>query len=63
MEILTIIGAFFFIVFLFVGGGLLGWVIKGVGAVCGFLLDGCGSTLGCLFWFFVGFVMLVALFI
>ena len=61
MTILTIIGLIVLIALLFVGGGLLGWLIKGVGAIFSFLMDGCGSTLGCLFWIFIGFCVIIVL--
>ena len=61
MTILTIIGVFVLIVLLFVGGGLLGWLIKGIEVVFSFLLEGCSHTLGCLLWIFIGFCVLVVL--
>ena len=61
MTILTIIGIIVLIVLLFVGGGLLGWLIKGVEIVFSFLSEGCSHTLGCLFWVFIGFCALIAL--
>lgn len=63
MTILTIIGVFVLIVLLFVGGGLLGWLIKGIEVVFSFLLEGCSHTLGCLLWIFIGFCVLVVLFL
>ncbi len=63
MNILTIIGVVVLIVLLFVGGGLLGWLIKGLEAVFTFLSEGCSHTLGCLFWIFIGFSVLVVLFL
>ena len=59
---LTIIGIIVLIALLFVGGGLLGWLIKGVEVVFGFLMDGCGHTLGCLLWIFIGICVLVVFF-
>ena len=50
MEILGIIGFILLIVVLFVGGGLLGWVLKGLGVIFEFLGKGCSTTLGCLVW-------------
>jgi hypothetical protein len=63
MTILTIIGVVVLIVLLFVGGGLLGWLIKGLEAVFTFLSEGCSHTLGCLFWIIIGFCVLVVLFL
>ena len=59
---LTIIGIVVLVALLFVGGGLLGWLIKGVEVVFGFLMDGCGHTLGCLLWIFIGICVLVVFF-
>jgi hypothetical protein len=61
MTILTIIGVVVLIVLLFVGGGLLGWLIKGLEVVFTFLSEGCSHTLGCLFWIFIVFCALIAL--
>ena len=61
MTILAIIGVVVLIILLFVGGGLLGWVIKGLEVVFNFLLEGCSHTLGCLFWIFIVFCALIAL--
>ena len=61
MEIFSIIGILVLIVLLWVGGGLLGWIIKGFEVVFGFLFEGCRNTLGCIFWVFVGFCLLIAL--
>ena len=63
MTILTIIGVFVLIVLLFVGGGLLGWLIKGIEVVFSFLLEGCSHTLGFLLWIFIVFCVLVVLFL
>ena len=59
---LTIIGIIVLIALLFVGGGLLGWLIKGVEVVFSFLMDGCSNTLGCLLWIFIGICVLVVFF-
>ncbi len=48
MTILTIIGVVVLILLLFVGGGLLGWLIKGIEMILSFLSEGCSHTLGCL---------------
>ena len=61
MTILTIIGVVVLIVLLFVGGGLLGWHIKGLEVILSFLSEGCSHTLGCLFWIFIVFCALIAL--
>ena len=59
MTILTIVGIIVLIVLLFVGGGLLGWLIKGVEVVFSFLMDGCFHSLGCLLWIFIGICLIV----
>ena len=48
MEILFLIGVIFLGLIVFVFGGLLGWGIKGVGEITGFLSQGCGHSIGCL---------------
>ena len=63
MTILAIIGVVVLIVLLFVGGGLLGWLIKGIEMIFSFLSEGCSHTLGCLVWIFIGFCLLVVLLI
>ena len=61
MTILTIIGVVVLIGLLFVGGGLLGWLIKGFEILFSFMSEGCNHTLGCLFWVFVILLVLVGL--
>ena len=46
---------------LFVGGGLLGWLLKCIEFIIDFLAEGCGTTMGCLFWVFIGFVLLIGI--
>ena len=41
--------------------GLLGWVLKGLGVVFEFLWDGCSTSMGCLFWVILGFLLLAGL--
>ena len=55
MEILSFIGILLLFALLFVGGGLLGWVLKGLSEVFGFLLEGCGTTIG---WIIFGILLL-----
>ena len=61
MEILGIIGIIVLIVFFFVAGGLLGWIVKGLGVVVDFLFKGWGSCLSVIFWIFAIIVVLMAL--
>jgi len=61
MEILGIIGIIVLIIFFFVAGGLLGWIVKGLGAVIDLLFKGWGSCLSVIFWIFAIIVVLMAL--
>jgi len=61
MEILGIIGIIVLIVFFFVAGGLLGWIVKGLGVVVDFLFKGWGSCLSVIIWIFLIIVVLMAL--
>lgn len=61
MEILGIIGLIVLGLMAFVGFSLLGWVLKLLGFVFGFLWDGCSTSLGCLFWVFVIIIVLMVL--
>lgn len=58
MEVLTIIGVIVLIIIIFTGGGILGWLFKGLGAIFEFLLEGWGSCLRVLVW-----IILIMLFI
>jgi len=60
MEILGIIGIIVLCLFLFVGGGLLGWIFRGLEAILEFLMQGWWSCLGVIFWIFVIFLLLLA---
>jgi len=61
MEILTIIGILVLILIIFTGGGILGWLLKGIGAVFELLLDGWGSCLRVVVWIILIFLFLLAL--
>ena len=56
-----VIGILLVILIVFIGGGLLGWVLKGLGVVFDFLWDGCSTSMGCLFWVVVGFLLRASL--
>ena len=58
MEVLTIIGVIVLIIIIFTGGGILGWLFKGIGAIFEFLLEGWGSCLRVIVW-----IILIMLFI
>lgn len=58
MELLLIvIGA----CLLFFFGGLFGWVVKFVSMIFSFLMDGCWSSMGCISWIIIGFIILFVL--
>jgi len=61
MEILAIIGIFVLILVIFTGGGILGWIFKGLGSVFELLLDGWGSCLRVVVWIILIFLFLLAL--
>ena len=50
MEVLAIIGIIIVGLAIFTGGGILGWLFKGFGAIFEFLLEGWGSCLRVLVW-------------
>ena len=61
MEVLTIIGVIVLIIIIFTGGGIFGWLLKGLGAIFEFLLEGWGSCLRVIFWIIVIFILIMAL--
>jgi len=61
MEVLAIIGIIVLILIIFTGGGLLGWVFHGIGAIFEFLLTGWGSCLRVIFWIVLVIILLLAL--
>lgn len=61
MEILAIIGLLIIIIAIFTGGGILGWIFKGMGAIFDLLLDGWNSCLKVILWIIVIFFVLLAL--
>jgi hypothetical protein len=61
MEILAIIGLLVLVLIIFTGGGILGWLFHGLGAIFEFLLDGWGSCLRVILWIFIIFCLLVVL--
>lgn len=61
MEILVIIGIIVVGIAVFAGGGILGWLFKGLGAVFEFLLEGWGSCLRVLVWIFLIILFIMAL--
>jgi len=61
MEILAIIGILVLILIVFTGGGILGWLLKGIGAVFDLLLEGWGSCLRVVAWIVLILFLLLAL--
>jgi hypothetical protein len=61
MEILAIIGIIVLILIIFTGGGILGWLFKGIGAIFEFLLEGWGSCLRVLVWIVLIILFLLAI--
>lgn len=61
MEVLAIIGIIVLILIVFTGGGILGWLFKGLGTIFEFLLEGWGSCLRVIVWIVIIFFVLLAL--
>jgi len=61
MEILLIIGILVLVLIVFTGGGILGWLLKGIGAVFDLLLEGWGSCLRVVAWIVLILFLLLAL--
>lgn len=61
MEILAIIGILVLVLIIFTGGGILGWIFKGIGSIFGLLLDGWDSCLRVFFWIIIIIFFLLVL--
>ena len=61
MEILVIIGIIVIALIVFTGGGILGWIFKGIGAIFELLLEGWWSCLRVIFWIIIIFIALIGL--
>ncbi len=61
MEVLAIIGIIVVGLAIFTGGGILGWLFKGLGAIFEFLLEGWGSCLRVIFWIILIIILIMAL--
>ena len=61
MEVLTIIGVIVLIIIIFTGGGIFGWLLKGLGAIFEFLLEGWGSCLRVIVWIILIIILILAL--
>ncbi|GEM_PF-3195589 len=53
MEILEILGLVVLVGIIFTGGGILGWIFRGIGIVLEWLLDGSISCLKVVFWIII----------
>ena len=61
MEILAIIGLVVLLLIVFTGGGILGWLLKGIGAIFELLLEGWVSCLRVVAWIVLILFLLLAL--
>lgn len=61
MEFLAIIGLIVLGLAIFTGGGILGWIFKGIGSIFELLLDGWGSCLRVIVWIILILLFLMAL--
>ena len=61
MEILAIIGLIVLVLIVFTGGGILGWIFKGIGSIFELLLDGWGSCLRVIVWIILIFLFLFSI--
>lgn len=61
MEVLAIIGIIVVGLAIFTGGGILGWLFKGLGAIFEFLLEGWSSCLRVIFWIILIIILIMAL--
>ena len=61
MDILAFIGLLVLVLILFTGGGILGWIFKGIGSIFELLLDGWGSCLRVIVWIILIFLLLFSI--
>jgi len=61
MEILAIIGILVLLLIVFTGGGILGWIFKGIGSIFELLLEGWGSCLRVVAWIILILLFLLVL--
>lgn len=61
MEVLAIIGIIIVGLAIFTGGGILGWIFKGIGSIFELLLDGWGSCLRVIVWIILIFLLLFSI--
>ncbi|MBR0201895.1 MAG: hypothetical protein IJQ44_05470 [Bacteroidaceae bacterium] len=58
---MAVIGIIILLIFGFIVFGLLGWGLKVIGWVFDFLWEGCTTSFGCLFWFAIILLLIVAM--
>ena len=58
---MEVIGIIVLIVIGFIFFGILGWILKGLGYIFDFLLEGFFKSLGCLFWIAIIILILISL--
>ena len=61
MEFLAIIGLIVLGLAIFTGGGIVGWILKGIGSIFELLLDGWGSCLRVIAWIILILLFLLVL--
>jgi hypothetical protein len=61
MEVLAIIGILLILLAIFTGGGILGWILRGIQGIFSLLAEGWSNIFGCLFWVFIIILVLVGL--
>ena len=61
MEVLAIIGVIILLLIIFTAGGIFGWLLKGLGAIFEFLLEGWGSCLRVIVWIILIIILILAL--
>lgn len=61
MEILAIIGIIVLGLIIFTGGGILGWLLKGIGAIFELMLEGWGSCLRVVAWIVFDSILIVGI--
>ena len=61
MEILIFIGLIVVILAVFTGGGILGWIFKGIGSIFDLLLEGWSSCFSVIAWIIFLSIIIMAL--
>lgn len=61
MEVLAIIGILLILLAIFTGGGILGWILRGIQGIFSLLAEGWSNIFSCLFWVFIIILVLVGL--